>query len=699
MLLTALYQYAKDQHLLDDLPVQTRTLHALVSIDSNGLLRQEFLTPLSQPDAKGKEMPGLDYKLPRFPLRENNGGKAYFLAEGSVALFGRDKKTGEAIAAPGAKRKDENQTKAFLHFWEQIETAFTATHDSRLGAMLAYKREYLQEQDGLIQCQAPLVRMRPKDKGKKQGELEFVANTGPNSGDYVVIEKFTFGFKVDGIPVTLEDKDDPLREYWFKQYASQSFAENSDDESSESATEPTAKRASLCLVTGQVGGAIARSHKPKILGVPGIAAGGYIVSFAKAAPAFSSYGFEMGENSPVSETAAAAYALALMKLLRDEKSHINLGPIAVCTWAKQSPKVGGQMMRHLAKAFPVEVAKFLKAPFAGDPDREIIGGDRLYTIALTGNAGRVVIVHWLDQTVAEAVEYFQQWWSDLQIAPMFSESATSAKKKAMPPDATELPPSPFAIANLARATLRESKKQKTDKLVGERIVQLCRAAREGTSPPITLLKPILDEFQSALLKNDPKIFPFNLSRFALIKLILLRNRKEGEFMPEEKLIADTFDDAYNCGRLMAVLEDLQNRSRLANKTKAERAKSDRPNAGVIDRYYGRASTAPALVFSILLGLSNHHFSRLQKGNEADRKAAGAFDLRKTEILSRIRAPKSVPNSPPDFPTLLSLKQQGRFALGFYQQKAHDREQFRKYLATQGKEGDDLADSEDVTDAT
>ena len=258
------------------------------------------------------------------------------------------------------------------------------------------------------------------------------------------------------------------------------------------------------------------------------------------------------------------------------------------------------------------------------------------------------------------------------------------------------------------ATVRQSKQHKDDKLVGERIVQLYRAALEGTAPSLMLLKPILDEFHTALVKDDPKdvkkrTYPFSQSRFALIKLVLLRNQalpklsdgKEGDFMQ----LADTFDEAYNCGRLMAVMAALQNRSRLAGKAKEERKKTDRPGAGVIARYYGRASTAPATVFPLLLGLSHHHESKLQKGNEADKKAASAFERRKIEILSRLRPNANEPNSPPNFPKLLKLVEQGRFALGFYKQKAHDLEEFRKYLATKGQEGDDLADSEDEIDET
>lgn len=661
MLLQALYDYAQSRQLLADLPLQRRTLHALIDLNPDGTLRLPHLTELTNLDAKGKESLGFDYLLPRFP-GENNGGKTYFLAEGSVAVFGRDKTTGNPISAPvnaDSKLKDKNPTKAFTHFWDQIQAAFDTTKDSRLKAMLAFKKRYLLEKEGLVQCQLPFVRMRVKDKGKKQGELEFVADTGANDGKYIGVEKSTFGFSVDGNPVSLLSDDDPLRDYWFRQFAKQAFAEEGETEERDS--EP-ANNATLCLVTGQVGEPIARSHKPKILGVPKIAAGGYIVSFAKAAPAFSSYGFQMGENAPVSESAAAAYALALMDLLQSEDSHINLGPVAICFWAKRSSMVASQFGRFLNKAYPEEVAKFMKAPFAGDVDHEVMHSDRLYTIALTGNAGRVVIQHWLSQTLDEAVTHFKQWWNDLQIAPMFSERVTAAKGKKL--EATEQPPSPFAIPNLARATLRESKQQKPDKLVAERIVQLYSAAREGTAPSLMLLKPILDEFQTAFVKDDASkpTFPFNVSRFALIKLILLRffrnksDRKESDFMPEPQL-ADTPEPAYNLGRLLAVFESLQDRYH----------NFEKKGAGVVERFYGTASSAPAAVFPQLCKLARHHMSKVRKEDES---AARRLDDQIGDILKKFQP--AAPGESPKFKRMLTLPEQGIFALGFYQQRAKDR---------------------------
>ena len=73
MLLQALFEYAQSRKLLANLPLQQRTLHALIDLEVDGRLRLPYLKELTQADTKGKETPGFDFLLPRFP-GENNGG-------------------------------------------------------------------------------------------------------------------------------------------------------------------------------------------------------------------------------------------------------------------------------------------------------------------------------------------------------------------------------------------------------------------------------------------------------------------------------------------------------------------------------------------------------------------------------------------------------------------------------------------------
>jgi CRISPR-associated protein Csd1 len=620
--------------------------------------------------------------MPRFP-GENNGGKAYFLSENCTTIMGRelseDPKKGilPGDPIPNDPKTGFNHTKAFLHFWKQIEQAYEETKDKRLGALLSFRSTYLIEYEGKVVGNLPFLEVRMS----KKGNSDLVAKIGED--DVLPLQSATLGFSIDGEPLNMENDNEPLREYWFAQYIAKAFQDDTD-----TASIDVLDKQAICLVTGCVGLPIARSHKPKILGVPRLSSGGYIVSFAKEAPAFSSYGKEMGQNAPISERAAAGYALAINELLRHDDTHINIGPVSVCFWSKNLSQIPGYIKSLLNKAHPEQIRDFLRAPFAGI-DREVLRRDRLYMVSLSGNAGRVVVYHWLNQTLGEAIANFDRWLKDLNIVGIYS----TAKK-----EGNEKRPSPLAIQNLSRTTLRESKKQKDDKLIGARIVQLYRTALEGTSLPITMLKPILDEFHSALVKDkeEKRTYPYNQSRFALIKLILIRNRKEEDFMPEFEL-ADTNDAAYNLGRLLAVLEALQKRSRRTGKEGPER-RTDQINAGIIERYYGQASTAPALVFPYLLSLSRHHLSKMKKGSEKDKNASRAIEQTMMAICMKFKTKPEEPGEPPKFPRLLDLEHQGRFALGFYQQKAYDIEQARKYMASQGKEGLDIADVDEENEA-
>ena len=72
----------------------------------------------------------------------------------------------------------------------------------------------------------------------------------------------------------------------------------------------------VCLVTSQENQLIAESHRTPIKGVPGLPPiGGYLVSFDDATLSLRSYGLDKAFQAPVSEQAAAAYALGLNNIL------------------------------------------------------------------------------------------------------------------------------------------------------------------------------------------------------------------------------------------------------------------------------------------------------------------------------------------------------------------------------------------------
>ena len=111
---------------------------------------------------------------------------------------------------------------------------------------------------------------------------------------------------------------------------------------------------------------------------------------------------------------------------------------------------------------------------------------------------------------------------------------------------------------------------------------------------------------------------------------------------KNNLNESTSDPAYLCGRLFAVFDRLQYLA------------LGGVNAGVVERYYASASVTPALVMGRLFRNAQFHLAKTDGGV--------AENVRKDfETIACALGEK--------FPATLDLEAQGRFALGYYHQKA------------------------------
>ena len=117
--------------------------------------------------------------------------------------------------------------------------------------------------------------------------------------------------------------------------------------------------------------------------------------------------------------------------------------------------------------------------------------------------------------------------------------------------------------------------------------------------------------------------------------------------------------AYRLGRLFAVLE------------KAQEIAQPGINATIRDRYYGAASSTPVAVFTTLLRLEKAHLKKMPTGQ------ANWIESLIGEVLEPVA----------DFPKHLTLPDQGRFALGYYQQ--------RQFFFTKKPAADTSATSDDT----
>ena len=382
----------------------------------------------------------------------------------------------------------------------------------------------------------------------------------------------------------------------------------------------------LCLISGETA-PIARLH-PAIKGIlGGQSSGGAIVSFNKES--FESLGKEQGANAPISEQAAFTYTTVLNYLLRRENRHcLTIGDASTVFWAEAPDDSSAEaeesfffdMMTVTDGEENQKVFDILQQIAKGRPLKEIApnlhADTRFYILGLAPNASRISIRFWLNTTFGQLAQNLAAHWQDLAIEPC----------------PWQTPPS------IWRLLIQTAPLGKTENISPVLAGEMTRAVINGTPYPMSLLSQLL-----ARIRADGDA---NGLRIAMIKAILARKFRKGlikEGVPMS-LDKESKNPAYLLGRMFAVLERIQ-----------YQALGD-INAGIADRYYGSASAVPFSVFPRLLVGARHHLSRLRKD-----KPGLAVNLDKDlgEIISAL---------PQNYPRHFSIDEQGRFSIGYYQQK-------------------------------
>lgn len=374
-----------------------------------------------------------------------------------------------------------------------------------------------------------------------------------------------------------------------------------------------ARRAAVrCLVTGEFA-PLALTHPP-ILHVPGASQPRTaLVSFNNAA--FTSMGLKQAENAPVSRQAAEGYVAALNELLskdpskgRRYRSGIGLGnDNVVLIWTRDPTSELNSLLDLLDPRDKEVGLAVIDGPLRGIEPSKSDATD-FYAVTIGGNAARVVVRDWYQSRFGVVKKAVLQWFEDLRLPGQQRPSALWQLLGSIdPPGNASIPPS------LASA--------------------LARSALFGGRAPVEVLRHALMRLRVPPKEKEQHLLR---QRVALIKLTLIRtfNQEITVALDEEKK-----DVPYLLGRLFAVLERLQG------------AALGDVNATIRDRYFGAASSTPAIVFPRLIRLSQHH---------ASKSGAGWLEGIKGQIFSRL--------PPEQFPQILSLEDQGLFAVGYYQQR-------------------------------
>lgn len=371
-----------------------------------------------------------------------------------------------------------------------------------------------------------------------------------------------------------------------------------------------------CLVTGQVG-PVDESLTQMIKGLPnGQTSGVALISANKLA--FESYGLKRAQTSPISRDAAERITKALNYLIARRESRVIVGGVVYVFWTRR----GADNEIATAMVAPTElvVKNLIESYRTGKPAGEF-DDEEFYAFALSANAARVVVRDQLSTTIGVVRRNLAAWFS----AQSMVEYDGS-------------PGVPLTVFKIGAAAFRDAAKE-ADPGVWRSLVRT--ALQRDPIPSYLLARAVMR------CRADRKV---TRSRAVLIKMVLFPVTRDMEDSYETMAALDKSNTvpAYLCGRLLAQLASIQ------------RAALGDLNANIVDRFYGAASTAPATVLPLMLNLATKaHLPKIRKSRPG---WYNGLEARLMEITDNLA----------EFPRILTLNEQGLFALGFYHQKAFDR---------------------------
>ena len=379
----------------------------------------------------------------------------------------------------------------------------------------------------------------------------------------------------------------------------------------------------LCLVTGKHSKTVEVTTATMI---PGSQATAKLVAF-QVNSGYDSYGKTKGNNAPISEDAEFAYTTALNHMLRpNSHNKFMVGNRTFLFWASSASQAAKESEDSLFALLgrpetddddPNRRIELVRSTFMAIYNGKLSADkdDTFYILGLAPNSARIAVVYWNEMPLRDFAGVISRHFEDMEMVDIRKEKKPYVGLHSILGSVTLGGKSSDAIPNMPDAVVK--------------------SIFQGLPYPISLFQ--------ACLRRVRAEQSINVVRAAIMKAYLNRLNDNNHKNIERMLDKENNNQGYLCGRLFAVLENLQY---AANKQDSIRSS-----------YMNAASSTPAAVFSTILKLSNSHYGKLSKENKG---LAVFFDNQKKEIMAMIQ----------DFPTTLDLGDQGRFFLGYYHQKCY-----------------------------
>jgi CRISPR-associated protein Csd1 len=332
---------------------------------------------------------------------------------------------------------------------------------------------------------------------------------------------------------------------------------------------------------------------------------------------------------PVCDRCGSAAMSALNALLADEPHRYRSADSVLVWWLREPADFNP--LAWLNQPEPQQVTKLIEELDHPHPDPAVGGVDTnaFYAVTLSANQSRVVVRDWLEVPLPQIQASIGRWFADHQITDLRSDG----------PQVVPL----WLLARSAGRWATENGQQRyltrTMPVGCER--HLLLAALRGTRPPGYLLPRLLQR-----IRADGHI---DIARAALLRLILART----PHVPKETCMPGLNPDApypaYQCGRMFAVLEQIQ------------RAALGEINTTIADKFLPAATTTPRAILVMLNKNASGHLRRLRR---AKPRAYRALNNSLDEVLGHLGADTSIP-------AVLDTAGQAQFILGYHHQRAAD----------------------------
>lgn len=363
---------------------------------------------------------------------------------------------------------------------------------------------------------------------------------------------------------------------------------------------------------------------------------------------FTSYG--LGNETLRVRLDTAEQAAAALNALGNDSSHkLSLGDQTALFWATyDNQAIDCSFIALLEDSDPLAVSDFLKSAW-GPVSREINHAS-FQVIILKPGTGRFAVRSMGSRLLGEVDRHYRAFFTAIHL----------------PSGA------PVTLNALAASTIAKSKKGSKTKPASTTYNAIFQSAWSGAPLPRRLLAAVVTRQSLELAKGsgekERNDFESRIrARTALIKLYFYTNQQH----TMNESTHDTQDHpAYLCGRILALLDTIHNEAHGGKSTSSSPA----------GRFYGSASSTPALVFPRLLKLANIHLEKIGGGL--------AYMFERGVSKERAEVPLDTDfiglaglvakfDSKAKWPRTLSLEDQGRFAIGFYYERCRKWPSYRK----------------------